>query len=172
MCKQSWAGGSHCFETVTITINGKTARAQIVDRVSYSLGSIFFISAIDNGYSVWAVALRTWISVLASSTILEVLRRKVSCMEPGITAVKSPSLIQYPRQLRLPSQNPPQPAQAPAPAPVRVVRAPRLLPAPRNRPRPVVLVPLRLLPLVPMSLPRLLLESLPKVCLHWVDLVN
>jgi len=28
----SWAGGSHCFETVTITINGKTARAQIVDR--------------------------------------------------------------------------------------------------------------------------------------------
>jgi len=28
----SWAGGSHCFETVTITINGKTARAQVVDR--------------------------------------------------------------------------------------------------------------------------------------------
>ncbi|KAF9653154.1 hypothetical protein BDM02DRAFT_3183110 [Thelephora ganbajun] len=28
----SWAGGSHCFETVTITINGKTIPAQVVDR--------------------------------------------------------------------------------------------------------------------------------------------
>jgi len=28
----SWAGGSHCFDTITITINGKTGTAQIVDR--------------------------------------------------------------------------------------------------------------------------------------------
>jgi len=28
----SWAGGSHCFDTITITVNGKTTQAQIVDR--------------------------------------------------------------------------------------------------------------------------------------------
>lgn len=49
-CVQSWAGGSHCFETVTITINGKTARAQIVDRVGLLLGSV--ISVIDDDCSV------------------------------------------------------------------------------------------------------------------------
>lgn len=46
-CEQSWAGGSHCFETVTITINGKTARAQVVDRVCRIFCS-FFISIIDD----------------------------------------------------------------------------------------------------------------------------
>jgi len=28
----SWDGGSHCFQTITITINGQTTQAQIVDR--------------------------------------------------------------------------------------------------------------------------------------------
>ena len=39
---QSWAGGSHCFETITITINGKTARAQIVDRVGRLFAPFFY----------------------------------------------------------------------------------------------------------------------------------
>lgn len=33
-CEQLWDGGSHCFGTVTIVINGITLQAQIVDRVS------------------------------------------------------------------------------------------------------------------------------------------
>lgn len=110
---------------------------------------------------------------MVSSTILEALRRKVSCMEPGTTAVKSPSPIQYRRRLRPPSQSPPRPVPPrPVPAPLQAAQALRLPRALRNRPRPVVLVPIRLLPLVPMSLPRLLLEFLPKVCFRWVTLVD
>jgi hypothetical protein len=30
---QQWDGGKHCFEFVTITVGGKTVRAQIVDEV-------------------------------------------------------------------------------------------------------------------------------------------
>jgi len=39
----SWDGGSHCFDTITITINGQTAPAQIVDRcVSCGPGDLDF----------------------------------------------------------------------------------------------------------------------------------
>ncbi|KAJ3503134.1 hypothetical protein NLJ89_g8569 [Agrocybe chaxingu] len=39
--KEQFDAGDHCFETVTITVRGKTTRAQIVDRVR--LESFFYI---------------------------------------------------------------------------------------------------------------------------------
>jgi len=141
----SWDGGSHCFQTITITINGQTTQAQIVDGVR-------------------AVALGTWISVSASSTTLEALRRKVLCTEPGITAVKSPLRLQPPNQrpLRL------------VLAPVQAAQALHLPPPLQNPPRAAVPVPvpLPLLPPVLTSLPLPPLEYLLKVCLRWLTLVD
>ena len=31
---QEYDGGAHCFEMITITVNGKTAQAQITDEAS------------------------------------------------------------------------------------------------------------------------------------------
>lgn len=51
----SWDGGSHCFEPVTITINGVTAQAQVVDRcescgpgdLDFSTGLFHFFGGTD-----------------------------------------------------------------------------------------------------------------------------
>ena len=34
---QEYEGGAHCFEMITITVNGKTAQAQIIDEASLLL---------------------------------------------------------------------------------------------------------------------------------------
>jgi len=47
----SWDGGSHCFETVTITINGITMPAQVVDRCeSCGPGDLDFSSGLFHSF--------------------------------------------------------------------------------------------------------------------------
>ena len=148
---------------VTITVNGMTTQAQVVDRVS----ALFFLNSalvIYYNFSVRAVVLKTWISVLVSSITLEVPTAKVSCTAPGLSAV-----IQCPRPLLLNSQNPLRSARAPFQAEQALPLSPLL-----NLPRAPVRVLLPLLPLLllVMSQPPFRLECLLKACSSWVNSVN
>ena len=146
---------------VTITINGITAQAQVVDRVSLYF---FHLSVADDDRSVRVAALGTWISAVVSSIRLGAPTPKVSCTAPGLSAV-----AQCPRRLPPNSQSRLRPAPAPFPA----VQALRLLPPPLlSLPRAPIRVHLPLLRPLLVLQPPLPLGYLLKVCIYWVTLVN